>query len=115
MNRDIATLAALAELIKVRELADLAVRLADRRRIEAEIEALHIQGQKTGNRLPDTPARIAAAEDLWAGWSEGRLADLTGEAARAAAKSETALAAARRAFGRAQALHQIAIRTDKPR
>ena len=58
--------------------------------------------------VPD-PAAIASADTKWHGWSDIELRRIQAERARLEVEAESRRAAARRAFGRGQALDRLSV------
>jgi len=101
-------LAAIAALIKDRELAALGELTAKRRREEDAARALlDARARNLSGACPD-PAHLCGADGAWLRLNIQKVRDQGVRTALAAASVEDQIARARRAFGRAQALERIA-------
>ncbi len=111
-TRDLKQLEALAEMVFQADLARLRQNADAVRAVEAQAEA-HREARAARARVvagfetPD-PAALASADARWSGWTDRELTRIQGERARLAVEAEIARAAARRSFGRGQALDRLA-------
>ncbi len=101
-------LAALAAMIKEAELAALARQNATVRRIESERREVKEMRQGVVDNTALDVANLVGQDQRFLDWTTKRLSALSAETAAAAAEAETAKVKARRAFGRASVLSQLA-------
>lgn len=112
-GRPIAELAALAQMIQDRELAMLRVLSARRQDAQAAQRACREAQSRAISQAGPTPAFLAGTDAQWLRLNAQRLRAATERAAQAAVEVEDQLMAARKAFGRADALARLARRTGR--
>lgn len=113
MSDRLAQLAALAELVREQELARLSEMSRKRREIETRLKDCRDAQRRTLSQAAPDPAHIAGADVTWLRWNAEKLYRLTQQASMAAADAEDQIVAARRAFGRAEALSALATRAQR--
>ncbi len=109
---DLKRLRSLAEMVFQSDLAALRETAQGIRAVEAEAdthrEARAARAFELARLETLDPAARASADARWLGWSDDELRRIQAERARLAVEAETRRAAARRAFGRGQALDKLA-------
>ena len=106
--KTLAELARLAAMVRDAELARVSRIVAHMGRIEGNVATLRASLDARAGEDTLDPARLSGAEIAWAGWTEGRLLDDQARLAALRVDHEAALSVARRAFGRADVLRQLA-------
>lgn len=107
MSDDWAQLARVAGAMRDRDLARVEKIVAHMNRIRSDIAQIQAARTMRPSDRVD-PARLTGADMVWRGWSEDKLARLQAQLAALRASHETALAEARRAFGRAEVAEKMA-------
>lgn len=115
MTKDLERLARLAAMIRETELSRLAALAAERRRIGSDMADLRARMSETARRPGLDGARRAGADAQWQKWCWLEMAALSQGAARIAADEAAQIPAARRAFGRAEALSSLVHRNRAKR
>ena len=110
MNGNLKRLASLANMIKEVELAKLSA--AQNKVLVAQDKLRDLQNARTvmNGRAGIDTAKLAGADQAWSKWADMRVRSMNIEIAQAAAQAETGKIAARKAFGRASVLQQLASR-----
>ena len=120
MSDRLKDLAELTQLASDVEMARLRAANETARGVEAEIARLDAMrtaraAAVTEAGLAGDPAGLAGRDAPWQTWLQRERARLLAEVARASAEAEAQKLAARRAFGRAEALRQLCARETAAR
>ena len=108
MDDNLKRLAGLADMIKEAELAKLNAAQRKLRDAQDQIRKLQDARIEALGRDEFDTARRAGADQTWFRWAEMRIQSMNIEIAQAAANAETRKISARKAFGRASVLQQLA-------
>ncbi len=108
MNMEgLSDLAAVSAMIRDRDLAAVEEIVAEIRRLEGDVARLRaVRDARLAEGALDA-ARLAGADPVWLAWSEERLMRLSMQIAHLRARHDSALAKARKSFGRAEVTREL--------